>query len=219
MKIVFENPYNHQIDIVLVKSLYDCKKIIMEKPINQFNQIAHIFSFEIPLSCSELNEIKCVFNSRNINLESIHTQSRKTAISANALKINTHYEVDINKSLSTNLLSKTSNNDFSHKGTIRSGDKISSNGNLFIVGDVNPGAQISAKKNIYVWGKLCGIAIAGKDGSNNSTISSLYLNPLQLRINNSVAIGPKEKPNNSYPEIALLEDGEIVIKPLLIVRQ
>ena len=99
---------------------------------------------------------------------------------------------------------------------IRSGDKISSNGNLIIIGDVNPGAQISAKKNIYVWGKLCGVAYAGKNGCNNSTISSLYLNALQLRINETIAIGPKEKPKNNNPEIALLEKGKIIIKPLII---
>ena len=38
-----------------------------------------------------------------------------------------------------------------HKGTVRSGDRISSNGNLFIIGDVNPGAIVSAKK-IFMFG-------------------------------------------------------------------
>ena len=132
------------------------------------------------------------------------------------MKINSFFESKKNNSLHTNFFLNPINNDVSHQGTIRSGDKISSNGNLFIIGDVNPGAQISAKKNIYVWGKLCGIAFAGKNGDDDCTISSLFLNPLQLRINNTVAIGPKEKPNSYYPEIALLEGGEIVIKPLLI---
>ena len=107
-------------------------------------------------------------------------------------------------------------NDFTHIGMVRSGDKISSNGNLIVIGDVNPGAQISARKNIYVWGKLCGVAIAGFSGNDNCEIASLYLNPLQLRINKTVAIGPKEKPVNHYPEIALLELGRIVIKPLIV---
>jgi len=108
------------------------------------------------------------------------------------------------------------NKDLTHFGMVRSGGKISSNGNLFIMGDVNPGAQISAKKNIYVWGKLCGVAFAGKNGKDDSTIASLYLNALQLRINKTIAIGPKEKPKHNYPEIALLERGKIVIKPLII---
>ena len=45
-----------------------------------------------------------------------------------------------------------------------------------IIGDVNPGAIVSYRKNIYLWGKLLGIAFAGKDGNNNDSIASLYLN-------------------------------------------
>jgi septum site-determining protein MinC len=106
--------------------------------------------------------------------------------------------------------------DILHEGTVRSGDRISSNGNLSIIGDVNPGAIVSAKKNIFVWGKLLGVAFAGKDGNNNASIASLYLNPLQLRIADIIAIGPKEKPKNHYPEIAVLEDKTINIKPYIV---
>ena len=92
----------------------------------------------------------------------------------------------------------------------------SSNGNLCIIGDVNPGAIVSAKKNIYVWGKLLGIAFAGKSGNKNASIASLYLNPLQLRIADVIAIGPKDKPKNCYPEIALIDNQTIIIKPHII---
>ena len=99
---------------------------------------------------------------------------------------------------------------------MRSGERISSNGNLCIIGDVNPGAIVSAKKNIYVWGKLLGIAFAGKGGDKDSFIASLYLNPLQLRIADVIAIGPKDKPKNYYPEIALVNKQTINIKPYII---
>ena len=46
------------------------------------------------------------------------------------------------------------------------------------MGDVNPGAIFSAKKNIYIWGKLLGIAFAGKNENKNASIASLYLKPL-----------------------------------------
>ena len=114
------------------------------------------------------------------------------------------------------LINSKNKEDIFHEGTVRSGDRISSNGNLCIIGDVNPGAIVSAKKNIYVWGKLLGIAFAGKYGDNKASITSLYLNPLQLRIADIVAIGPKEKPKNYYPEIALLEKQTINIKPYII---
>ena len=106
--------------------------------------------------------------------------------------------------------------DILHEGTVRSGDRISSNGNLCIIGDVNPGAIVSAKKNIYVWGKLLGIAFAGVKGDNNAFIASLYLNPLQLRIADVIAIGPKDKPKNYYPEMAVIDNQTINIKPYII---
>ena len=114
------------------------------------------------------------------------------------------------------LYNSTKKDDILYKGTVRSGERISSNGNLCIIGDVNPGAIVSAKKNIYVWGKLLGIAFAGKSGNKNASIASLYLNPLQLRIADVIAIGPKDKPKNCYPEIAVIDKQTIIIKPHII---
>ena len=68
--------------------------------------------------------------------------------------------------------------DILHKGLLRSGDRISSNGDLLIMGDVNPVAIISANNKVYVWRKLFGIACAVKNGNKNASIASLYLNPI-----------------------------------------
>ena len=114
------------------------------------------------------------------------------------------------------LLNSEKKDDILHEGTVRSGDRISSNGNLCIIWDVNPGAILSAKQNIYVWGNLLGIAHAGNGGNNKASISSLYLNPLQLRIADVIANGPKDKPKNSYPEIAVMDNQTILIKPHII---
>ena len=122
---------------------------------------------------------------------------------------------DLNDKFSLLVLSNQKD-DLLHKGTVRSGDRISSNGNLCIIGDVNPGAIVTAKKNIYVWGKLLGIAFAGKGGDKNTSISSLYLNPLQLRIADVIAIGPNTKPTNYYPEIAVIDNQTITINPYII---
>ena len=177
---------------------------------------ATLYCDEKKISCNELLGLQELLMKSNIKLTNIYSSSRESVITAKSLKINSILShEDLNKFNSV-IEDKFDNKDLTHFGMVRSGDQISSNGNLFIMGDVNPGAQISAKKNIYVWGKLCGVAFAGKNGNDDSTISSLYLNALQLRINKTVAIGPKEKPKNNYPEIALLEQGKIVIKPLLI---
>ena len=169
---------------------------------------------EIINSC-ELAKLKLILEKHNIKLTNIYSNNRETVLSGQSLKINSTF-LNI-KDLKNQLpiSSFYQQKDILHKGTVRSGDRISSNGDLFIMGDVNPGAIISANNNVYVWGKLLGIAFAGKNGNKNAFIASLYLNPLQLRISDTVAIGPKDKPKDQYPEVAILEKNKIIIKPYL----
>ena len=177
---------------------------------------ATIFALDEIINFYQLEQLK--INFEKLNLQSIHLYSnkRETILSGKSIKIDSTFvaEKELKKRLFLN--SPRKQDDILHKGTIRSGDRISSNGDLFIIGDVNPGAIISAKRNVYVWGKLLGIALAGNDVNRNASIASLYLNPVQLRICNFVAIGPKDKPKNFYPEIALLEKESINIKPYII---
>ena len=170
---------------------------------------AKIFAVNDLISSHQLSKLKNHFDNINFCSLCIYSNNRNTILSGKSLKIDSNYikEQDIkNKLLSFKSKKK---DDILHKGTVRSGERISSNGNLCIIGDVNPGAIVSAKKNIYVWGKLLGIAFAGKSGNKNASIASLYLNPLQLRIADVIAIGPKDKPKNCYPEIAVIDKQTI----------
>ena len=164
----------------------------------------------------ELEKLKLILEKYNIKFSNIYSRNRETVLSGKSLKINSTFLniKDLKNQSPPGPLSLQK--DILHKGTVRSGDRISSNGDLFIMGDVNPGAIISANNNVYVWGKLFGIAFAGKNGNKNASIASLYLNPLQLRICGIVAIGPKDKPKDKYPEVAILEDNKIIIKPYLL---
>ena len=177
---------------------------------------AKIFVIDVSISSHKLSKIKKILNNINIFSICIYSNNRNTILAGKSLKIDSNFvnEQEIKSKLL--LFNSKEREDIFHKGTVRSGDRISSNGNLCIIGDVNPGAIVSAKKNIYVWGKLLGIAFAGRGGNNNSSISSIYLKPLQLRIANIIAIGPKDKPNNSYPEIAVIDNQTIIIKPFII---
>ena len=166
-------------------------------------------------SC-ELAKLKLILEEHNINFSNIFSNNRETVLSGKSLKINSNYLNIKDLKSQFPLDPPYQQNDTLHKGTVRSGDRISSNGDLFIIGDVNPGAIITANNNVYVWGKLFGIAFAGKNGNKNASIASLYLNPLQLRISEIVAIGPKEKPKYQYPEVAILENNKIIIKPYLL---
>ena len=215
MIIILEEAKNYK-NTYYSKSFEQLEKFINNVNPKNYLLFATIYSFDTNLTCTELREMKNIFSNSNIRIKAFLTNSRESLVSAKFLQINAFFSWKEPIIPATKEQLKGEVNDFTHIGVVRSGDKISSNGNLIIIGDVNPGAQISARKNIYVWGKLCGVAIAGISGDENCEIASLYLNPLQLRINATVAIGPKEKPVNHYPEIALLEFGRIVIKPLLV---
>ena len=177
---------------------------------------AKIFAINESINAQKLSKIKNNIDKNNFHSMCIYSNRRDTISAGKSLKINSTFvnEQQIKKKLLP--MGKKNNDNMLHEGTLRSGDRISSNGNLCIIGDVNPGAIVSAKKDIYVWGKLLGIAFAGKDGNNNASIASLYLNPLQLRIADVIAIGPKDKPNNYYPEIAVIDEKTINIKPFII---
>ncbi len=105
--------------------------------------------------------------------------------------------------------------------TLRSGQSISSEGNIVIIGDVNPGAEIIAKGDITVWGILAGIAHAGSDGNNYSKIRALKLNAIQIRIGNVFARRP-DTVNTPYihrtdtyvPEEARISKNHIMIYKL-----
>ena len=175
-----------------------------------------IFAIDKLINSHKLSTFKNNFHKFNICSLSVYSNIIETIIAGKSLKINSTFarEQEIKNKLY--LLESNNREDTLYEGTVRSGDRISSNGNLCVIGDVNPGAIISAKKNIYVWGKLLGIAFAGNGGNKNAYITSLYLSPLQLRIADVVAIGPKEKPKNNYPEIAVVNKQTIDIRPYIM---
>ena len=216
MEIVLENINSKYLEIF---SLLDLDKI--HETFKRFSTIkepleAKIFAVNESISSQQLSKLKNHFDKINISSLNIYSNNRDTILSAKSLKIDSTFykEQEIQNKLL--LFKKKNKSDILHEGTVRSGERISSNGNLCIIGDVNPGAIVSAQKNIYVWGKLLGVAFAGKSGNKNASISSLYLNPLQLRIADVIAIGPEGKPKNFYPEIAVIDKQTIIIKPHII---
>ena len=99
-----------------------------------------------------------------------------------------------------------------HRGTLRSGDHLSSEGHALVIGDVNPGASVTANGDVYIWGRLRGRAHAGAAGNPSARIIALQLRPLQLRIADLVARGPEEPPMPGQAEQACIRDGDIAIE-------
>lgn len=102
--------------------------------------------------------------------------------------------------------------------TLRSGQTMSYDGNIVIVGDVNPGSEVIAKGDITIWGVLGGIAHAGARGNDCAKIRALKMNAIQLRISGFYARRPDslnipfiQRSNDFTPEEARVVDKEIAI--------
>lgn len=104
-----------------------------------------------------------------------------------------------------------------HKGTVRSGQLVSFEGNLVIIGDVNPGGEIIATGNVVVMGSLRGMVHAGADGNREALVVALSLQPTQLRIADVISRPPdtNEARQGLIPEIAFVKDDLIYIDRLL----
>ena len=102
--------------------------------------------------------------------------------------------------------------------TLRSGQTVTYEGNILIIGDAHPGSEIIADGDITVWGILGGIAHAGSKGNISSKVRALKLNAIQLRIaglyarrNDTLNVPYVQKSNEFTPEEAQIEDSRIVI--------
>tara|TARA_S200000501_G_scaffold196765_1_gene185193 strand:- start:519 stop:1184 length:666 start_codon:yes stop_codon:yes gene_type:complete len=212
MKLILRNSENDFIKSISFNKFELYQNFFSELRVIKNPAEAHLITANEKITSCELAKLKLILKKLNINFSNIYSNNRETVLSGKSLKINSI--LLNNKDAKNKLFLDPSSQklDILYKGTVRSGDRISSNGDLFIMGDVNPGAIVSANNNVIVWGKLLGTAFAGENGNNNASIASLWLNPIQLRICEIIAIGPKEKPKHQYPEIAFLEDHKIIIK-------
>ena len=99
---------------------------------------AKIFAVSESISSHQLAKLKNHLNTINVCSLRIYSNNRNTVLSGKSLKINSFFikEQEIKKKLL--LFNPKKKEDILHKGTVRSGERISSNGNLCIIGDVNP---------------------------------------------------------------------------------
>ncbi len=96
--------------------------------------------------------------------------------------------------------------------TLRSGQKIHSEGSIIIWGDVHESAELTAGGDVIVLGKLEGLAHAGCYGDNKCYIFALNLQPRQLRIGSYISRSSGEMVVPDYPEVAFVSEDNICIK-------
>lgn len=97
--------------------------------------------------------------------------------------------------------------------TLRSGQSVSHDGNVVVLGDVNPGAEVLASGNIIVMGSLRGVVHAGAKGDADAIVLAFRLRPTQLRIGNHITRPPEEETSDpDYPELARIKNGVVTIE-------
>lgn len=101
-----------------------------------------------------------------------------------------------------------------YRGTVRNGQRISYEGNIIVIGDVNPGGEVVAAGNIVIFGTLRGMAHAGAGGNHKAIVVAFCLQPTQLRIGSIITRPPEGDISQPlYPEIAYVKDGNLIIEP------
>ena len=108
------------------------------------------------------------------------------------------------------------------RGTLRSGSKIESDGNVVVLGDVNPSSIIKARGNVIVLGHLNGTVYAGLGGDDRAFIGAIYFNPIQLTIGmktitdiqNEILDSSRVNKKSRF-KVARIRNQEIVVEELI----
>ncbi|CDE90853.1 MAG: septum site-determining protein MinC [Clostridia bacterium] len=133
-------------------------------------------------------------------------------------KIDVDIDFDMPKSLGLSSITRTFKQEVAisetkfHRGSLRSGQRLETEGSIVIIGDVNSGAEVIASDNIVVLGNLRGLAHAGAKGNKNAIIAAGKLDAVQLRISNIVKeIDRDEEPVHRQAYV-FVEDDKIIIE-------
>ena len=108
------------------------------------------------------------------------------------------------------------------RGTLRSGSKIESDGNVVVLGDVNPSSIIKARGNVIVLGHLNGTVYAGLGGDDRAFIGAVHFNPIQITIGmktitdiqNEILDSTRVDKKSKF-KIASIKNQEIVVEELI----
>lgn len=166
------------------------------------------------LSHGDLQQLQELLLLHNLNLVALHSVEPRTIVAGSALGIRTQPQLPASPAQQQLPRQHQTHKEkaYLHEGCLRSGDCLEHGATVVVLGDVNPGAQIHAAGDVIVWGRLRGIAHAGSRGNAAARIAALQLQPQQVRIASTTALGPGEHGPPGQPEQAVQRNGQIVIE-------
>ncbi|MDB9522326.1 septum site-determining protein MinC [Dolichospermum circinale CS-1225] len=178
------------------------------------NTALHLVAKDRLLDNRQLQDLAETLNTYQIQLKSVATSRRQTAITACTLGYSVE-QIQLETSLTADFQTTPAPlaDALYLQMTVRSGVEIRHGGTVIILGDINPSGIIIADGDILVWGRLRGVAHAGASGNRESLIMALQMEPTQLRIADAVARAPEKSPTNFLPEVAhMTTEGIRIVK-------
>ena len=103
-----------------------------------------------------------------------------------------------------------------YKGNLRSGQAVTFETSVVILGDVNPGASVTSTGNVIVLGALKGQLFAGAGGNEKAFVFAIDMAPVMIRIAGYLArsCDKTDKEEMKKMQIAFLENGQVCLESL-----
>lgn len=133
-------------------------------------------------------------------------------------KIDVEIDFDMPKALGLHSIKRTFNKKTEisetkyYRGSLRSGQKLETEGSIVVLGDVNSGAEVVAGDNIVVLGNLRGLAHAGAKGNKQAIIAAGLLDTVQIRIANIVKEIDRDEEPLHKQSFVFVDKDEIIIE-------
>ena len=144
---------------------HDACNLIKEKLESAPNFFSNVVCYlKVPLFWSEVDKYDFLMFCEQQGLKAKYVVTHNLVQESTAREVSQKFSVNVQHADS--LFLRTS---------FRSGQSISHNGNIIILGNVNPGAEIFATKNIIVLGKAKGLLHAGCLGDSSASILAFEL--------------------------------------------
>ena len=132
--------------------------------------------------------------------------------------IDVDIEFDMPKTLGLSSITRTFKQEIAvsetkfHRGSLRSGQRLETEGSVIVLGDVNSGAEVIASDNIVVLGNLRGLAHAGAKGNKKAIIAAGNLDTVQIRISNIVKEIDRDECTVHKQAYVYIEEDNIIIE-------
>lgn len=163
----------HDIDLENLKKFVDKEELVITKIITNNNH-SNVNYFKTVSTKEESEENKLSIKPNLITVsEALSIQPNEL----NNLPLSNSYEKPTAYIMSSDNIA------------LRSGQQISYDGNLIILGDTNPGCQVSATGSIIVYGKLCGTIKAGWNVQDDKLLEDIFIKCLLVTSSTQIWIG------------------------------